>query len=190
MQQQINKRETLLLNIKDLEDALNNSYLNDSTGKLPPNVRTGGRVYTNQNLKQPSSPQLSRQNPPGRGYINPDLTQQIRNNMFVLLDAFKVMRASGLANAQKVEFQQTLGLTNMPLDNLDVVVLLLKNSPHTEVQSLEQHIIQFLREADHCLNLVAEPPTDLTPEAITNFDEKFAHMLTMAKTVIESCKYV
>jgi len=81
--------------------------------------------------------------PPSKGLINPDLTQQIRNNMFVLLDAFKVMRAFGLEKSAQLEFQQALGQTNKPLDNLDVIVLLLKNSPYPEVQKLEKDITLF-----------------------------------------------
>lgn len=188
--QQINKRETLLLSLKDLEDALNIDLMD---GKSNSKSGTSGRVYTGNvrpgyALPQYKATSPSKQPPPpGKGLINPDLTQQIRNNMFVLLDAFKVMRSYGLSQAGKLEFQQALGLTNMPLDNLDIIVRLLNNSVYPEVQSLESHVTQFLQEADHCLNMAASPSL---VRSESDFDQKFANMLTMAKTVIEACKYV
>jgi len=143
------------------------------------------RLLDKQSKLQSSSPSLRQIPPTGKGFINPDITQQIRNNMFVLLDAFKAMRSLGLEKAGKLDFQQALGLTNMPLDNLDVIVLLLKNSTYPEVQTLELNISHFLREADLCLNMVSSPS-----ETQSSFDQKFANMLTLAKTVIEACKYV
>lgn len=158
---------------------------------LPPNVRTGGRVYVNspqQTKLQGSNPGLAKAAPVGKGLVNPDITQQIRNNMFVLLEQFKIMRSIGLLQSSKLEFQQALGMTNMPLDNLDVIMLLLKNSAYPEVQNLEQRIQAFMKEADTCLNMAAEPPSGENAGKI--FDEKFAGMLTMAKVVIEACKFV
>jgi len=193
--QGINYRETVRLknfNVEDYTfDEVHGAEDQNSRYQLPPSsnlVRGPPQVA----LRQQSAPHLTKikQLNPGQHrtpfrnpLVAPDLVQQIRNNIFVLVSNMKELHAI-LFNGATGDFNGILGTVTGPMKNLMIITGLIV-SHNDFVKELVGSINNFLQIADKFFMMAGDQSVSLD-----QVEESWVGVLPAAKVVGLNCERV
>jgi len=198
--QGINYRETVRLknfNVNDYDDSMFSEDL-DTARSLDQNSRYELPQSTNLVrgppvlvTRQQSAPQLSKKLNSGQhrvGQISkplvaPDLVQQIRNNVFVLVANMKKLYAI-LFNGGTGDFNGILGTVSAPMKNLMIITGVI--SSHNDfVKELVRSINHFLQSADKFFIMAGDQSSPLE-----QVEKSWGVILPAAKVVGANCERV